>query len=55
MPGIKLPFEKPMQADDLQRLLTLKMPTVNMKADILPICRGIIWAGLRVKAFPKER
>jgi uncharacterized protein (DUF3820 family) len=43
MPTTKLPFEKAMQADDLQRLLTLKMPYGKYEGRYIADLPGIIW------------
>lgn len=53
MPGIKLPFEKPMQADDLQRLLTLKMPYGKYEGRYIADLPGHYLGWFAREGFPK--
>lgn len=53
MPITKLPFEKPMQADDLQRLLTLKMPYGKYEGRYIADLPGHYLGWFAREGFPK--
>jgi len=53
MPVTKLPFEKPMQADDLQRLLTLKMPYGKYEGRYIADLPGHYLGWFARQGFPK--
>lgn len=53
MPTTKLPFEKPMQADDLQRLLTLKMPYGKYEGRYIADLPGHYLGWFAREGFPK--
>ena len=53
MPITKLPFEKAMQADDLQRLLTLKMPYGKYEGRYIADLPGHYLGWFAREGFPK--
>lgn len=53
MPTTKLPFEKAMQADDLQRLLTLKMPYGKYEGRYIADLPGHYLGWFAREGFPK--
>lgn len=53
MPTTKLPFEKSMQADDLQRLLTLKMPYGKYEGRYIADLPGHYLGWFAREGFPK--
>lgn len=53
MPTTKLPFEKAMQADDLQRLLTLKMPYGKYEGRYIADLPGHYLGWFSREGFPK--
>lgn len=53
MPITKLPFEKPTQADDLQRLLTLKMPYGKYEGRYIADLPGHYLGWFAREGFPK--